>query len=216
MGVAFEDPALRAALAAIELTDDDSGTSSDDAVRVGREGFQLLLHLVARNVAAPNFDPEATRQLVDDALLTLVDDADARAAVRRLLDVVFLPTEPGSPVFSDLQELMRCVEAEDQDRAMAGMFYDWLTIEELSPVAFLADAASQAESDAAIVLRPVVVRLFASLAARPSLATDSARVVAGFLGPEHSAATVRMLLDLKGKGVMFEWLNFVDELEGCR
>jgi hypothetical protein len=212
---ALDEPEFEEALARFELEDDEAGPG-EDAIVVGRAAFQLLFHIVAANLAAPDFDPGYTRQLINDALLVLVDGAVAREAADRMLDVLFLPMDPSSAVFLDTQALVGCVDDADEPRALAGMVFDWMTVEELSPGSFLEDVASQSSSDAAGALRPVAIDLFAALASRPSLAADTARVAGAFLSSENGLATVRLVIDLKGRGVVAELLSLFDEISSCR
>jgi hypothetical protein len=211
--VALESPALVDALAIIEL---DGQQAGDGSIHVGRDAFQTLFHLVAAGVSAPDFDRDYTRQLIDDVLLRVVDDPAARADIGTLLDVAFMPLDQESPAFVAAQGVLACVNDADTEYALAGMLYDWLTVETLSPGAFLDDVSEQAGTDAATALRAPVIRLFRSLAARPSLAADSVRVLSLFVDDARAPVTIRTVILLKGRGLVAEVLGFLDTLQSCR
>ena len=64
-------------LESLELEDEDGGQGT---IRVGRAAFQLLAVLLAENLSAPDFDPSATRDLLEESLLVRIPDAAARAS----------------------------------------------------------------------------------------------------------------------------------------
>lgn len=210
---ALAEPELVDALERVELEDDDAPA---DGIRVGRPAFQALVHIVAANLAAPNFDPGFSRQLVDDALLALVTGPAARSATDRMLDVLFLPMDPSAAVFLDAQTFLGCVDDADDERALSGMLFDWLTDAELSTSAFVDDVAEQAGAAASVALRPLVVRLSNTLASRPSLAADAARVASSLFDDDHAPPLVRLAIDLKGRGFLAGTVAVLDELQTCR
>lgn len=212
-GEAIHDPTLAEVLESLELEDEEAGQGT---IRVGRAAFQLLAVLLAENLSAPDFDPEATRALLDDALLTRIDDADALAKIDRLLDVLLLIAEPTADVFPQTQALMGCVNQADEDAALAGMVYDWLTLEALPLEAFVDDIATVTGEDRAGDLRLALVDVLGAVETRPAIATDVVRVLGAFLDEEAAPALVDALLGLQGQGVLRELMGLADGLEACR
>lgn len=207
------DPTLAEVLESLELEDEEAGQGT---IRVGRAAFQLLAVLLAENLSAPDFDPEASRALLDDSLLARIPDAEARAKLDRALDVLLLIAEPSADVFPQTQVLMACVTQADEDAALAGMVYDWLTIEELPLDAFLDDMTEVSGVEGAHDLRLALVDVLGAVEARPAIATDVVRVVGAFLDEQTAPALVTALLGLQGQGVLRELVGLADGLEACR
>lgn len=210
---AVRDPTLAEVLERLELEDEEAG---EGTIRVGRAAFQLLAVLLAQNLSAPDFDPAATRALLDDSLLQQIPDDVARAKVDATLDVLLLIAEPSADVFPQTQALMDCVNDADDDAALAGMVYDWLTIEALPLEAFLDDMADVTGVDRATLLRLALVDVLGAVETRPAIATDVVRVVGAFVDEDAAPALVTALLGLQGQGVLRELMGLADGLEACR
>jgi hypothetical protein len=213
------DPFVRDALGRITLDEGDGGDTGgspgDDGVRVGRRAFQLLAHLMLADAAAPAFDAATVRGLAESALFPQIDDAEALAKIQHLLDVLFVPLDPSFGHFGALQETLGCFDRRDDAQAIAGMLYDWLTIEALSVEIFVDDLVVAGSAREAEALRVVLEGVSAGLAARPSLAADLGRVGANGLRADTAAALVAALLEVQGRGVVAELLAFVQGLGTC-
>ncbi len=207
------DPVFVAALEDLQLEDEGAGAGS---IRVGRDAFRLLSSLLVANLAAPDFDPEAARTMLDDALGLRITDAEARAKLGAALDVALLIAEPTADVFPQTQALMGCLNQADEDAAIGGMLYDWLTVEALPMAAFLDDAAETAAVDTATDLRLALVDMLGAVDARPALASDITLVVAELVDEQAAPALVTALLAVQGQGALHEVLGLVDGVEQCR
>ncbi|MBI1949172.1 MAG: hypothetical protein HYS27_26020 [Deltaproteobacteria bacterium] len=213
LGVVASDPIFVAALADLELEDEAEG---EGTIRVGREAFQLLSSLLVANLAAPDFDPVGTRAMLEDALSLRITDAEARAKLDALLDVALLIAEPSADVFPQTQALMGCVNQADEDAAIGGMLYDWLTVEALPLDAFLDDAAETAAVDTATDLRLAIIDMLAAVDDRPALAGDVVLVLGELVDERAAPALVTALLAVQGQGALHELLGLVDGVEACR
>ncbi|MCC7071401.1 MAG: hypothetical protein IT383_08765 [Deltaproteobacteria bacterium] len=207
------DPVFVAALEDLELEDESEG---DGTIRVGRDAFRLLSSILVANLAAPDFDPEAARALLDDALSLRITDPAARAKLDAALDVALLIAEPSADVFPQTQALMGCLNDADEDAAIGGMLYDWLTVDALPLEAFLDDAAETAGVDTATDLRLALVDMLGAVEARPALAGDVTIVLGELLDEEAAPALVSALLAVQGQGALHELLGLVDGVEQCR
>ena len=207
------DPVFVAALEELELEDESEGGGT---IRVGRDAFRLLSSLLVANLAAPDFDPASARALLDDALALRITDAAARAKLDRALDVALLIAEPSADVFPQTQALMGFLNQADEDAAIGGMLYDWLTVEALPLDAFLDDAAETAGVETATDLRVALVDMLGAVEARPALASDVTLVLAELLDEQAAPALVSALLAVQGQGALHELLGLVDGVEQCR
>lgn len=212
---ALVDPALRDLLERIELEDPDGAPGAPGSIRVGREAFLVLARLLAANLAAPDFDPAFTRDLLDDVLLSRVTDEAARARVAALLDLMLLVTDPAADVFPQMQSLMECLNGADAEAAIPGLLFDWLTIDELSVDAFLEDVSSSTEGDSAADLRLALLEVLGAFEARPAVAADVSRVMAGLLDERVAPMLVRAALALRGTGLLGEVTSLADAVAAC-
>jgi hypothetical protein len=212
----LDDPALAELFERIELDAPDGSPGAPGTIRVGRDAFVLLAQLLAANLAAPDFDPAFTRQLLERVLLSRVADENARARVSALLDVLVLVTDPASEVFPQVQSFMQCVDGADAEAAIPGLLYDWLTIEELSLDEALDDVSSSTGTDSAEDLRLALVEVLGALEARPRLTADVARVLARFFDEPTAPVLVRTALAVRGKGVFAEIAGLADAVAACQ
>lgn len=220
---ALELPELRDLLERIQLdapavdradTRDPSNAPRD--IRVGREAFVLLARLLAQNLAAPNFEPAAMRDLVDRVLVSQVQDPAARAQLLELLDLILLVIDTRADVFPSVQALMRCMNEADADAAIPGLLYDWLTIDELSARELLDDVLDATAGSEANDLRLAAIELFAAFEARPALAADVARVVAALIDDDTGPVLIRTALRAQGRGVVSELAGLGGVARACR
>lgn len=199
---AASDPGFQALLERIELDDEEA----QGGIRVGRDAFILLARLVAANIASPDFDAAYVRNLVEGVLLDQVapDDAQLRAKISALLDLLQMVVEEDAVIFPAVQDLFGCAERHDQQGRFAGMLYDYLSIEELEYTEFLDDVWGAGGSTAADALRVAVVKGLRALEAEPRITADAARVLSELLSPERQRVVVPFVLSLQGKGVATE------------
>ncbi len=203
------DPEFIALLDSIELDDEDTGGQ----LRVGRDAFVLLARLAIGNAASPNFDPQYVRSLIEDVLLRRVDPGDeTRAKVGRLLDLIEIVIDPQADIFPDVQSLLGCANRHDEEGRIAGMLFDYLTIEDLSYTTFLQDIGSAGGSDEGSSVRDALLRVARALEAEPRITSDAARVLAALIAPEYARAVVPFVLKLKGRGVATELTQLLDLL----
>ena len=210
--VAVAEPALAEVIESIELDESQSG---DGGIHVGRDAWSLLLRLVGANLAAPNFDPQYTRQILEDVLLTRIDDPIAFAKVDAMLDVLLLVTEPDAAVFPQMQSIMGCIHDTDDEAFLPDMLYDYLTVESLSYDDFLNDVGSAAGGASADDLRLALIDLLRAFEGEPTITRDVASVAAKLLEPEPAALLVRAMLRLQGRGVVVELARITDALNEC-
>lgn len=213
--VALADPALRDLLERIELEDPDGTAGDPGSIRVGRDAFLLLARLLAANLSAPDFDPDFTRRTLEDVLLARVTEQATRDRLSALLDLALLVTNPAADVFPQVQSFMQCVSQADAEAALPGLLYDWLTIEELFIDEFLDDVSSATGTAAADDLRLATIDVLGALEARPAVANDVARVMAGFVDDRVAPMLVRAALALQGTGVLAEVTSLADAVAAC-
>jgi hypothetical protein len=209
---AVAEPALVEVIESIELDESQSG---DGDIYVGRDAWAVLLRLVGANLAAPNFDPAATRALLDDVILVRITDAVALAKVDALLDVMLLVTEPDAAVFPQMQSIMGCIHDTDDEARLPDLLYDYLTIESLSYDDFLDDVGTAAGGDSATDLRLALIDLLRAFESEPAITRDVAQVAAKLLEPEPAALLVKAMLRLQGRGVVIELARITDALSEC-
>jgi hypothetical protein len=210
---AFEDPNVKAVLEKIKL---DDGKGTPGSIHIGKDAFELVAKLLAANLAAPNFDPNYTQNLLDQVLVSQITDAASRAKIDGLLSLVLLVTDPSADVFPQVQSLMQCVNANDTQAAIPGMVYDWLTIPTLSVDQFLDDLSASTGTASGATLRAAAIQVMDALVANPDIARDSIGVLAKFLDADTAPVVVHTTLAIRGKGVVGELLHLLDALKQCR
>jgi hypothetical protein len=213
-GRAAQNPTMSALLQGIEISDDDDGAGG---VRVGREAFVVLARLLAANISAPDFDLQATREIVEDVLVPrLGEDATAQALLDELLDLSGVLVDPSSAAFAALQQFMGCVDRRDHDAAIPAMLFDFLTTEEIPVRDLLIELAERGAHDDASALRIAVVALLDAALLHPAPLGDVAGVVGRLLEPAPAAALLDVAVTLRGTGVFSELVSLVDTLVGCK
>jgi hypothetical protein len=212
---ATRNPSLQTMLENIEISDEQAG--GDGSIRVGRDAFVVLSRLLAANIAAPDFDSEATRSLVEDVLLPrLGDDTAARVLLDEILDLVAVLADNRSTTFPALQEFMACVDRHDQAAAIPGMLFDFLTTEEIAVPDLLVELADAGANDGAGRLRVAVVALFDAALSHPEALGDLATVAARLLEPDPVADILDVIVAVRGTGVFTELLSLLDTLLTCK
>jgi len=212
---ATQNPTMDGLLQSIEVTDDQTGGVG--TIRVGRAAFLVLTRLLAANIAAPDFDTEATRALLEDVLLPrLQADVVAQALMDELLDLFGVLASSDSAAFPALQELMACVDRHDGEAAIPGMIFDFLTTDEVPVRALLADLAEDGATDAAGQLRLAGVALLDAVLTAPAPLGDVAVVIGRLLEPVPVAAVLDVIVGLRSTGVFTELLSLVDTILVCK
>lgn len=210
--LAVAEPELAQVIESIEL---DEGQSGDGGIHVGRDAWSTLLRLIGANLAAPDFDPEFTQQLVEDVVLSRINDAEARAKADAMFELLLLVTEPDADVFPQMQSIMGCIHDTDDEAYLPDMLYDYLTVPALSYDDFLRDLGSASSGDSATDLRLALIDLLRAFEGHPTITRDVAVVVAKLLEPEPAALLVKAMLRLQGRGVVVEIARITDALDEC-
>lgn len=206
-----EEPEFVALLERIEFTEAGEGEGED--IALGRDAFVLVTRLIIGNVASPNFDLAYVRGVLDDVLVTQLEvGGDARAKLTALLDLMELVLDPEADIFEHVQVLMQCANRHDEDGAVPGMLFDYLSTEELDFIVFLEDLDGLGSDPAGEALRLSLIEMSAVLEEHPQLTRDLTAVLARFLEPEVARVVVPAVLGLKGTGVLSELLAVVSNL----
>ncbi len=213
---AADIPVMRGLLERIEIEEDGAAGGGDDIV-IGRAAFVVLAKLLAANIAAPDFQLAPTRELLEQVMVPQLDgDASAEAALDELLDLLGLLVETDSATFKDMQALMGCVDRHDDEAAIAGLLFDYMTIDELPLQDLLDDVTTSARGDGTTALRLAIVDVLDGVLLHPDILGDATSVLARLLAPEVADTTLTTVLSLEGKGVLTELLEFVDVLLTCK
>jgi hypothetical protein len=211
---AADNATMSALLEGIQITDDEAGGG---AVRVGRDAFLVLARLLAANIAAPDFALAPTRGLLQDVLgPRLQDDPDAQRLLDELLDLFEVLVDPAGAAFPGVQALMACVDRHDEEAAIPGMLFDFLTTDEIPVRALLGDIVDAAASDTAGGLRAAVVALLDAVLRHPAELGDASRVLGRLLEPAPADDLFAVVAGLQGTGVFTEVLALVDALLTCK
>lgn len=200
------DPAFVALIEQLELEDEDEG----GGIRVGRDAFILLVRLAVGNIAADNFDLAYLRGLIDDLLVSqLPEEQGARARLNHLLDVLEIVVNPESEIFPFVQAFMRCVSAQDEEGAVPGMLYDYLTVDTLDYTEFLADIDRLGDDPAGVPFREVSIAALATLEQSPALTRDGLQIAARFIAADVAEQTLPAAYDLVGTGVLTSGIDLL-------
>lgn len=206
-----EEPAFRAFLRRIEFAGEGEEPTSDGAV--GREAFVLLAQLVVGNIAAPGFDLDYLRNVIDDVLIRqLADEGAARAKVTTLIDLIELVLQPEAQIFPDVQALMECADRQDSEGELAGTLHDFLSTEALDFSALLADLDAFGGDPAGDALRISLAAFGHVLGDEPALTRDLAAVLGELLTTDAAPIAVNGALELRGRGVFTELVGLFHRL----
>lgn len=210
-----DDPFFRDLLLRVEFDGETGGGNGGD-IRVGRDAFRLLAHLVATNIAADNFDLTYVRDLIDTVLSSQLGDEAARQKLARVLDLLELLVDEDADVFPYVQDFMGCLNDVDADGEIPGLLYDYLSIRELNYVEFLQDINAMGNEAAGVNLRLTYVDTLRAMEAEPQLSGDALRILGRFISPEVSRSTIPATLGIRGKGIATELLLFArTSTRGC-
>ena len=209
-------PQLKGLLEKIQIEEDGDVGGGGDVV-IGRQAFVVLAKLLAANIAAPDFQLQPTRDILEDVLVPQLDgDAEAEAALDELLDLLGILVDSDSATFEGVQAFMGCVDRHDHEAAIPGMLFDYLTIDELPVEDLLDDVVGAAQGEQNGALRVALVQLLDAALLHPDNVSDATRVVAEFLDPAVADDVLGAVLSLKGKGVLADLTSFLDTLLTCK
>ncbi len=201
----------------VTISADGEVHNGGDDIVVGRDAFVVLAKVLAANIAAPDFELEPVRGLVDQVLVPLLEgDVEAEQVLDEMLDLVGLLVEQQSATFESMQAFMGCVDRHDSEAAVPAMLFDYLTVDEFSVDLLIADVAGAARKEQSSQLRLAVVALLDALIAQPAALGDVGRVVGRFLDPDIAPTVLAVLVDLKGTGILTEALDFIAVVLSCR
>jgi hypothetical protein len=209
-----EDQVFQDYLDRFAFDEEDDGSSG---VVVGREAFQLVMRLATSNVAQDNFDVSVVRGLLEDFLVfQLPEDLPEQRAARdkalRVVDLFEVILEPDLDLFPYLQSTLKCVNDVDETNEVFGMFFDYLSIEELSLVEFANDLDATAADDAGVSLRLFFSDGVEAMEGAPELSRDTLAVLNRFLEPQRTRDVFRAFTQLEGTGVFSELIVFVERM----
>lgn len=209
-------PKMKELLENIEIEDDGSAPAGG-AIRVGRDAFVILAKLLAANIAAPDFEIEPTRELLEDVLIPQLDgDAAAVASLDELLDLLSLLVAADSATFEGAQAFMGCVDRHDDEAAIPAMLFDYMTIDELPLEDLLDDAVSASAGEQNGELRIAIIAVLDAMLLHGAVVGDAVAVVAAFVDDDNADVTLDTVLSLKGTGVLNDLLDFVAVLIECK
>ena len=207
-------PKMRELLERIEINDDGDGEGD---IRIGRDAFIVIAKLVAKNVAAPDFQFQPTREILEDVAIPELDgDVAAEAALSELLDLFGLLVSADSTTFEGMQDFMGCVDRHDDEAAIPTMLFDYLNIEELPIEDLLDDVASAFAGQRLEDLRVAGIAIMDVVVQHPDLLGDTTRVMAALLAPELADTTLGTVLALEGKGLLAEFTDFIALMLSCK
>lgn len=210
-------PAFSSLLERIAIERDGDAPGDGGDIVVGREAFIVLAQLFAANAAAPDFELQPLRELLEQVFVPLLEgDVAAEAALDELLDLLAVIVDERADTFAAIQTFTGCVNRHDGGAAIPAMLYDYLSVDDFAVEALLGDLAEATRSAQAGDLRIAAVSLLDALLAHPAALDDATEVVGAFLAPEVVPTVLDVLLSLRGTGLLTDLLDFVDTLLTCR
>lgn len=194
-----DDPDYRAQLEALEI-------ERDGQLAVGRDAFVLLISVLADDVAAPTFDWSYVRGQLDDALGRQLTGA-THERFDALIDLIGSALDPAAGILPDLQVAVGCLNRNDQERALAGMIYDFAVAEQYHVATTLGPAADAYDQPGGQQLLAYLARVFGLLERDSRLASALVTAVAPLFGEQASREVLPALSALRGQGVAHELLG---------
>lgn len=213
---AAANPKMKELLTKIQI-EEDGDVGGGGQVVIGRDAFLVLAKLLAANIAAPDFQLQPTRDILEDVLVPQLDgDAAAEASLDELLDLMGLLVEADSTMFEGMQGFMGCVDRHDEEAAIPGMLFDYMTIDELPLQDLLDDVVGASAGDAQSELRTAIIQILDAVLLHPDVLGDTTNVLAALLDPSVADTTLETVLSLKGKGVLSDLSSFLQTLLTCK
>jgi len=208
------DPGFRAFLDRVEFNDEDrAGT-----IYVGRDAFVVAARLLLKSAAEPDLEIETLKARVDElVLLQVLDGAEAtRARIYLVLELYDALRQKRPELFVELQDLVSCGVDADQQGALLGMLYDYLSIETLDFADLLEDVVIARDSPTGQLAFNLFVEITTRLRGQPSRGRDMVHLVETALAPERTRAYLPAILRARGTGVRAHAVEVVRTLwEGC-
>jgi hypothetical protein len=210
-------PAFSSLLERIAIERDGDAPGEDGDIVVGREAFIVLAKLFAANAAAPDFELQPLRELLEQVFVPLLDgDADAEAILDELLDLLAVIVDERAETFAAIQTFTGCVDRHDSEAAIPAMLYDYLSVDAFSVEGLLTDLAGAIRKEQAGEFRLAAVTALDALLAHPAALDDATVVVGAFMADDVVPTVLDVLLALRGTGLLTDLLDFVDTLLTCR
>ncbi len=209
-------PKMKELLTKIQI-EDNADEGGGGQIVIGRQAFLVLAKLLAANIAAPDFQLQPTRDILDDVLVPQLDgDAASEVALDELLDLLGVLVEADSTMFEGMQGFMGCVDRHDEEAAIPGMLFDYMTIDELPLEDLLGDVVSASAGDQQSDLRVAMIQILDAVLKHPDVLGDTTNVLAALLDPSIADTTLETVLSLKGKGVLTDLSDFLKTLLTCK
>jgi hypothetical protein len=200
---------------AIERDGDAPGEGGD--IVVGREAFIVLAKLFAANAAAPDFQLQPLRELLEQVFVPLLDgDVAAEAILDELLDLLAVIVDERAETFAAIQTFTGCINRHDSEAAIPAMLYDYLSVDAFSVEGLLTDLAGAVDGDEAGEYRLAAIAVLDAILVHPEALDDATTVVGAFMAAEVVPTVLDVVLSLRGTGVLTDLLDFVDTLLTCR
>jgi hypothetical protein len=210
-------PAFSSLLERIAIERDGDAPGEGGDIVVGREAFIVLAQLFAANAAAPDFELQPLRELLEQVFIPLLDgDVAAEAILDELLDLLAVIVDERAETFAAIQTFTGCVNRHDREAAIPAMLYDYLSVDAFSVEGLLTDLAGAVDGEQAGDYRLAAVAVLDALLAHPEALDDATTVVGAFMAADVVPTVLDVVLSLRGTGVLTDLLGFVDTLLTCR
>jgi hypothetical protein len=210
-------PAFSSLLERIAIERDGDAPGDGGDIVVGREAFIVLAKLFAANAAAPDFELQPLRELLEQVFVPLLEgDVAAEAILDELLDLLAVIVDERAETFAAIQTFTGCVNRHDSGAAIPAMLYDYLSVDAFSVEGLLVDLADATRSARAGTFRLAAVTALDALLAHPAALDDASGVVGAFLADDVVPTVLDVLIALRGTGLLTDLLDFVETLLTCR
>ena len=210
-------PAFSSLLERIAIERDGDAPGEGGDIVVGREAFIVLAKLFAANTAAPDFELQPLRELLEQVFIPLLDgDAAADSIFDELLDLLAVIVDERAETFAAIQTFTGCLNRHDSEAAIPAMLYDYLSVDAFSVEGLLTDLADSIDGERAGDYRVASVAVLDALLAHPEALDDATTVVGAFMAADVVPTVLDVVLSLRGTGVLTDLLGFVDTLLSCR
>ena len=209
-------PKMRSLLQRIEI--EDGGVEGGPGqIQVGRAAFIVMAKLLAKNVAAPDFEFQPTREIFEQVAIPRLDgDAEAEAVLAELLDLFGLLVSADSATFEGMQAFMGCIDRHDGQAAIPSMLFDYVNIEELPIESLIGDVAVSFAGQRLESLRMAGIAIADVVVQQPVLLGDATLIMAELVAPDVADTTVGTVLAIAGTGVLSDFIDFITLVLECK
>lgn len=209
-------PKMRSLLQRIEI--EDGGVEGGPGqIQVGRAAFIVMAKLLAKNVAAPDFEFQPTREIFEQVAIPRLDgDAEAEAVLAELLDLFGLLVSADSATFEGMQAFMGCIDRHDDQAAIPTMLFDYVNIEELPIESLIGDVAVAFAGQRLESLRMAGIAIADVVVQQPVLLGDATLIMAELVAPDVADTTVGTVLAIAGTGVLSDFIDFITLVLECK